>query len=158
MYQSAPPPFACSNEHAPRLLLDSLITRQSQQRPTMEQDASYKVAVHTTRRAIKHCSRRISTELQNFKKETSRRGKMNRFTVISIVSIVFILSCNLMVDSRPIRARRRHADKRHVVQKRATVAEVLGDLTAGASGILNEDSKSSLLSDSCCGAPCSYTH
>ena len=42
----------------------------------------------------------------------------------------------MMVDSSPLRLQ-----NRHVVQKRATLGDTVGDLAAEEPGILNEDSK-----------------
>ena len=56
--------------------------------------------------------------------------KMDAVSLMSTLSTLLLIGCAL-VGAKPA----------HEVQKRATVAEVLGDLTAGASGILNEDSK-----------------
>ena len=55
---------------------------------------------------------------------------MDAVSLMSTLSTLLLIGCAL-VGAKPA----------HEVQKRATVAEVLGDLTAGAAGILNEDSK-----------------
>ena len=58
------------------------------------------------------------------------------------LTLLLILSSLNVVDSKPLRLRKRHASKNeHVVQKRATLQDILGDLTAEEPGILNEDSK-----------------
>lgn len=56
------------------------------------------------------------------------------------LALLLLLSSLNEVDSKPLK---RHAARNgeHVVQKRATLEEIVGDLTAEAPGILNEDSK-----------------
>ena len=60
------------------------------------------------------------------------------------LALLLLLSSLSAVDSKPLSPRRRHVARQssqHVVQKRATLEDIVGDLTAGAPGILNEDSK-----------------
>ena len=60
------------------------------------------------------------------------------------LALLLLLSSPSTVDSKPLSARRRHASRRssqHLLQKRATLEDIVGDLTAEAPGILNEDSK-----------------
>ena len=62
----------------------------------------------------------------------------------SFIALLLVLSSLEVVDSTPLRLIKRHAanSAEHVVQKRSTtLQDILGDLTAGAPGILNEDSK-----------------
>lgn len=78
------------------------------------------------------------------KKEKRSPQIMHTFQVAvqisSLLVATLILSCSV-VDSSPLITSRHSEIKRHVVQKRATAAEILGDLTAGSAGILNEDRK-----------------
>ena len=60
------------------------------------------------------------------------------------LALLLLLSSPSTVDSKPLSARRRHASRRssqHLLQKRATLEDIVGDLTAEAPGILNEDSE-----------------
>lgn len=58
------------------------------------------------------------------------------------LALLLILSSLNAADSKPLSPReRRAASQEHFVEKRATVEDIVGDLTAGAAGILNEDSK-----------------
>lgn len=71
---------------------------------------------------------------------------MSSLTAFAILSaLLLVLSCSYMVDTKPVRGRRHSAVKTtsHTVhrEKRATVADILGDLTAASPGILNEDRK-----------------
>ena len=56
------------------------------------------------------------------------------------LALLLLLSSPSTVDSNPLSARRRDAPQ-HLLQKRATLEDIVGDLTAEAPGILNEDSK-----------------
>ena len=58
--------------------------------------------------------------------------------ILSTTLALLLLSSSCTVDGRPSRF-----EKRHAVQKRATLEDTLGDLSAQAPGILNEDSKTS---------------
>ena len=66
-------------------------------------------------------------------------------TMLLAVALMLIMKCHI-AESRSVIAGRYSDIRRHAVEKRATVAEILGDLTAGSSGILNEDSKCNLYS------------
>ena len=60
------------------------------------------------------------------------------------LALLLLLSSPSTVDSKPLSARRRHASRRssqHLLQKRATLEDMVGDLTAEAPGILNKDSE-----------------
>lgn len=60
------------------------------------------------------------------------------------LALLLLLSSLNVVDSKPLSPRKRHAAPRkeeHIVQKRATLEDIVGDLTSAAPGILNEDSK-----------------
>jgi hypothetical protein len=62
------------------------------------------------------------------------------------LALLLVLSGLNAVNSKPMSLVKRHAaaarrTSGHVRQKRATFEDIFGDLTAGAPGILNEESK-----------------
>ena len=62
--------------------------------------------------------------------------RLTAILATTLAALLLVLSCNT-VDSRQLSA----VHKRHTVQKRATVEDVLGNLTAEEPGILNEKGK-----------------
>ena len=61
----------------------------------------------------------------------STKAAILRLLFCTCVTLVFTINA---VETRP-------AAYDHIIEKRSTRAEILGDLTAGLSGILNEDGK-----------------